>query len=352
MFSGAQTGCVHTLGAPNQACLGCRPFPCLAALVQVEAAAKSASISSFPFCKNWKTAVATSTLPGFLSGCHCLRSARNSFMRASLGSTSRNCISFVSASALAFSTSGQAAAADSRSAAAVAAPVDDAVVSAPPAPPGPLASLPLSLSEELALLSAEPLSFFLLFFLFRLLPLLERSSEEEEFLLRRLRLRERLTLPLLLLTHGGTPRLPFNISRMAREPACGESERLGISMPMDAWYNPPSILVRGRNALHLKHSKRFTKLRSEQFSHHQSRLRSSSPSFPPKVLLPTKGLIPLEPLPLSRSLFAPWRWVTSPTGRKFRACSFPSGKRCTSNVTLSPARSDVCSCGWTLSREK
>jgi len=296
-------------------------------------------------------------------------------MRASLGSTSRNCISFVSASALAFSTSGQAAAADSRSAAAVAAPVDDAVVSAPPAPPGPLASLPLSLSEELALLSAEPLSFFLFFFLLlsrlpdldwvleerrlfrllfflRLLPLLERSSEEEEFLLRRLRLRERLTLPLLLLAHGGTPRLPFNISRMAREPACGESVRLGISMPMDAWYNPPSIVVRGRNALHLKHSKRFTKLRSEQFSHHQSRLRSSSPSFPPKVLLPTKGLIPLEPLPLSRSLFAPWRWVTSPTGRKFRACSFPSGKRCTSNVTLSPARSDVCSCGWTLSREK
>mmetsp|Transcript_33866 Transcript_33866/g.79184 ORF Transcript_33866/g.79184 Transcript_33866/m.79184 type:complete len:205 (+) Transcript_33866:18-632(+) len=70
------------------------------------ALAQLASSSCLPFCRNWNTAVATSTLSGFLSGCHSRRRVRHSFMRWSLDSTSFSLRSFSRASAFALSTSG------------------------------------------------------------------------------------------------------------------------------------------------------------------------------------------------------------------------------------------------------
>mmetsp|Transcript_71667 Transcript_71667/g.203342 ORF Transcript_71667/g.203342 Transcript_71667/m.203342 type:complete len:298 (-) Transcript_71667:395-1288(-) len=243
-----------------------------------------ASISSFPFWRNWNTAVAASTLPGFLSGCHSRKSARNSFMRASLGSTSRSFISFASASAFAFSTSGLLDAA---------APSFGALANPPPSAEAawilPTEELQLVAEERLR---AEPLALRLLLFLPLLLDLerlrerlllffffpllLELLSEEEELFRRRgFRLRERLTLLTL------PPPFLFSksISRIAREPACGDRVRLGAA----GTAADPSASGRGRCALHLTHSKRFMKLRSEQFSQYQSRLLSSSPNLPAPV---------------------------------------------------------------------
>mmetsp|Transcript_46506 Transcript_46506/g.129433 ORF Transcript_46506/g.129433 Transcript_46506/m.129433 type:complete len:243 (+) Transcript_46506:195-923(+) len=63
------------------------------------------STNFLPFCKNWNTAVATSTLSGFLSGCHALRSFRHSRRRSSLGSTFCKALNFSSASIFASLTS-------------------------------------------------------------------------------------------------------------------------------------------------------------------------------------------------------------------------------------------------------
>mmetsp|Transcript_49861 Transcript_49861/g.120079 ORF Transcript_49861/g.120079 Transcript_49861/m.120079 type:complete len:220 (-) Transcript_49861:953-1612(-) len=60
----------------------------------------------FPFCRNWKTAVAISILSGFLSGCHSRRSRRNSFARCSFGSTFFSIVSFASTCFLASAISG------------------------------------------------------------------------------------------------------------------------------------------------------------------------------------------------------------------------------------------------------
>lgn len=60
----------------------------------------------FPFCRNWKTAVAMSILSGFLSGCHSRRSKRNSFARASFGSTFFITVSLANTCFLAWAISG------------------------------------------------------------------------------------------------------------------------------------------------------------------------------------------------------------------------------------------------------
>eukprot|EP00448_Togula_jolla_P037580 CAMPEP_0170629414 /NCGR_PEP_ID=MMETSP0224-20130122/33344_1 /TAXON_ID=285029 /ORGANISM="Togula jolla, Strain CCCM 725" /LENGTH=148 /DNA_ID=CAMNT_0010957183 /DNA_START=50 /DNA_END=492 /DNA_ORIENTATION=+ len=51
-----------------------------------------------PFCKNWKTAVATSTFSGFLSGCHFRSSVLNSLARFSFDSIFCISVSFFNAS--------------------------------------------------------------------------------------------------------------------------------------------------------------------------------------------------------------------------------------------------------------
>mmetsp|Transcript_67797 Transcript_67797/g.201711 ORF Transcript_67797/g.201711 Transcript_67797/m.201711 type:complete len:230 (+) Transcript_67797:585-1274(+) len=229
-------------------------------------------------------------------------------MRASLGSTSRSFMSFASASAFASSISGLAV--TSTAAEAGAAPAASALPAAPPTPTE--LALLLSLRERLRRRRARFLDFdrlrpfFLLLLSLRdelLLLLLEEAP-----LLLRFALLERLALH---------PPLCKSMSRMAREPACGDKVRLPVGTPGSA---------RGGCA------------------------RRSSPSLVQVLAFLASRL--LLPLPYPPPLFAPWKALTSPTGRIFLAWSFPSGKRCTSKVTLSPAMSEVCSCGCTLSFEK
>mmetsp|Transcript_23240 Transcript_23240/g.65311 ORF Transcript_23240/g.65311 Transcript_23240/m.65311 type:complete len:262 (+) Transcript_23240:1113-1898(+) len=261
-------------------------------------------------------------------------------MRASRFSISFSFNSFSRTSALAFSTSG----------------FDGAAVEAS------ALSAPESLEEESpSLLSEERPRFFFFFVRFRFF----LSSEElEELSL--LSLRGRFTEGLLRFRDRLRDRLPpaspppfpsarcRNISRIAREPAWGESARRGGGGGKATGAAPSS---RGRCALHLKHSKRLTKLRSPQPSQYQSRLRSSSSSFPPGIMEVGRRPLPMQPLPRPAEVMPPKpsgpRVIpVSVTGRKLRACSLPSGKRVTSKVTYSPARSDVCSAGARLSREK
>jgi len=293
--------------------------------------------------------VATSTLSGFLSGCHSRKRARHSFIRASFGSTDFNFKSLSKASAFAFSISGDplpaeicALGADSELG-----PLDAFA----DAPVGPLATVELLLRELLLLellLVVEWLRerfffefFFCFFFLVRLLlvelPLLVEWLFDRRFFDCFLafldRLRERLICPFL------------SISRIARDPACGDKVRRGG--PTLTVVSPS---LRGRGAWHLKQLKRLTKLRSPQ-TQYQSRLLSSS-SLPP--LQPFPHLLPLPLLLLELSLR---KVVGSPTARRFLAWSFPSGNLWISKVTVSPARSDVRGwiskrCGCMLSLEK
>merc|ERR1712087_844929 len=83
-------------------------LPGTAAVATGSTQSASNSINDLPFCRNWNTAVATSTLSGFLSGCH----PRNNFFQfanlASFGSFLHS-INFWSTSAFALSTSLEAA---------------------------------------------------------------------------------------------------------------------------------------------------------------------------------------------------------------------------------------------------
>mmetsp|Transcript_33584 Transcript_33584/g.62938 ORF Transcript_33584/g.62938 Transcript_33584/m.62938 type:complete len:231 (+) Transcript_33584:75-767(+) len=221
---------------------------------------------SLPFCRNWNTAVATSCCSGFLSGCHLRSRIRNSFRRFSFGSTSFSFISFSSASALAFSISGFVSLGLSGS--------SSSFSSECPA----LALLldrtdaELSESEELLLLSFLCFFFFRFFFLWLLL-----EELLEGLFLFRLRLLEGLCC-------GGGPAPPsprpfLYISLMALDPACGDRLRFGAGT--GTWgIKGVSPTSGGFAALHLKHSKRFMKLRSPQLLQYQSLLRSSSWSPP------------------------------------------------------------------------
>mmetsp|Transcript_66421 Transcript_66421/g.194819 ORF Transcript_66421/g.194819 Transcript_66421/m.194819 type:complete len:262 (-) Transcript_66421:707-1492(-) len=244
---------------PHPAALGEPPVPCC------PRHAEAASSTCLPFCRNWKTAVATSVRAGFLSGCHSRRSARKSFIRCSLGWTPFSFMSCCKASPFAFSTSGSAAADDEAAALLVCSTQQLLLLE--------LLSTERLLPELLPLLDLFlflPFFFFFFFFLPSLLEELALLLDFEPELLRFL------LLPRELLDAGEPPaRCALKASRMARAPAWGDSVRRGAII-VSRGASRSSPIDEARGSLHLKHSKRFTKLRSLHLEHIQSRLLSSS----------------------------------------------------------------------------
>mmetsp|Transcript_22232 Transcript_22232/g.62334 ORF Transcript_22232/g.62334 Transcript_22232/m.62334 type:complete len:327 (+) Transcript_22232:67-1047(+) len=291
---------------------------------------------AFPFCKNWKTSVATSTLSGFLSGCHFRSSALHSDIRASLDSTVRNLMSSSNASLFAFSTSGLPCLAVAAGGA-VTPPIRQSLLFES------LLAERLRLEDELEDLFRFFLPFllFLLSFFFfsleLLLPALASLSLE-------------LAAGLLLDLEALLPRPAAlaKASRTALEPACGEIFLLGGTKGSGGAEEPAED---PRGVRHLKQSNRLTKFRSPHFMQPQSRVLSSSspgrlgrPPFGPII---GKGIA--HP-PFGMPLLDHAESLSSPTGRMFIAVSFPSGKRCSSKVTCWPGMSRVCNIGLSCSR--
>mmetsp|Transcript_103663 Transcript_103663/g.323119 ORF Transcript_103663/g.323119 Transcript_103663/m.323119 type:complete len:274 (+) Transcript_103663:267-1088(+) len=273
-------------------------------------------------------------------------------MRASFVSRARSFINSSRASALARSTSGFPSLCALSATASAASPLwPPPPLPRAPAEPRLLSSILQSLLSE-SLLAERVLR-----------PLLRRLRERERLLLRlllalafellleELLLRERLRFLFRFLLRP-RPRevlLPLPAaaytSRHAREPACGETARRGSvpPSPPGASVKPalrvdwPVAIVRSRLALHLKHSKRFTKFRSPQAAQIQSRLLSSSSRLPRAAML--------EPLPTALGFPTPLPQAApsgaSPMGRMLRAESLPSGVRPSSKVTCWPGMSRV-----------
>mmetsp|Transcript_39536 Transcript_39536/g.104763 ORF Transcript_39536/g.104763 Transcript_39536/m.104763 type:complete len:263 (+) Transcript_39536:302-1090(+) len=257
------------------------------------------------------------------------------------------------APAFAFSISGFSGAWFSFSAAAAAAP--SAAPSSPFLSPSLwsqdlLLSRSLLLDELLELLLDD---FFLFLDFFRLLFFFSRPLDR--LLLSLPRLFDRLRLRLLFFfvprpLERLLPLPPPSVALTARDPAWGEKLRWGGA---GAEGHGRASLKPDLGNLHLKHSCRFTKLRSPQEAQFQSRLLSSS--FPGEALrvslvLPTATTEePQEPrlagtpppgattsLPLGHGGSG-----SSPMGRMFKAVSLPFGSRNNSKVTCCPGMSRV-----------
>mmetsp|Transcript_26223 Transcript_26223/g.74577 ORF Transcript_26223/g.74577 Transcript_26223/m.74577 type:complete len:413 (-) Transcript_26223:230-1468(-) len=367
--------------------------------------------SCLPFWRNWNTAVATSTLSGFLSGCQFRSNNRHSLARCSFGSMDCNLVKFFSASNLASSIS------------------FDSLTSPSPAPPeaSPPALLfrlrlrlrpPLLLDEIVSLLLdferllERCLGFlcflpFLLFFFFFLLPELLELSEDapaDELLLLLLLLLFTLLLLLFAVSEAASCWLPpLKHSRMAREPAWGDQERLfsciwppahppgarspcgpGMTKPLPGTKQPPFPIIGcpptkplpAMKGAPLQHGPGHMTpplpqhgpygAHGPQGPHgpHPPQGPQQPPPGPQHAPQPPHGPPqpphgpPQPPYPppdvaIVVAAVAAAAWTKAggpPTGCKPRAWGLPSGARNSSKYMLVPARSEVLSSVATLSR--